>query len=246
MIEQDFTVGELPVVKVAIRSGRVSVEPGRPGRIGVSVDTPDQTYGVQQRGDVIVASGERGGRTYVTVSAPDTVDLEISTASGDVAVASPVGRLEVATASGDVSFDSVKELHVRSASGTVRGNEVEGEARCVTASGDVRIGQAGRRAQLTTASGDITIEHAHGTVSCATLSGGIRIDVLSGAQLNAKSMSGGVRIGIPSRTRLELDANSLSGRIRLPAPNPSQEPPERETSVKVRLVSGDLRIDRIT
>jgi hypothetical protein len=59
-------------------------------------------------------------------------------------------------------------------------------------------------------------------------------------------MSGSVRLGIPAGTRLDLDANSLSGRIRLPSPNPSPEPPEREMTARIRLVSGDLRIDRIS
>jgi hypothetical protein len=54
-----------------------------------------------------------------------------------------------------------------------------------------------------------------------------------------------VRIGIPTRTRLDLDANSFSGRVRLPTPSAATEPPEREITAKIRLVSGDIRIDRL-
>jgi DUF4097 and DUF4098 domain-containing protein YvlB len=246
VIEHEFTVGDSPVMlRIAIRSGRVAVEPGKPGLVRLSVDTQDKTFEIRQRGDAIVASGERGGRAYVTVNAPPSTDVEVSTASGDVNVGLPVGRLEVSSASGDVSFDSAQRLQVKSASGSIRGNQVEGEARCVTASGDIRIGQVLERADLSTASGDITIDQCTGTLSCATLSGDVRIDELTGPSLNVKAMSGGVRIGIRSRTRLDLDANSFSGRVKLPTPNPSPEPPEREISVKVRLVSGDLRIDRL-
>jgi len=82
-------------------------------------------------------------------------------------------------------------------------------------------------------------------VSCATLSGNIRIEELSGPTVRIKSMSGGVRLGIPPRTRLELDANTLSGKVTLPTPSPRPEPPEREVSLKVRLVSGNLKIERL-
>jgi hypothetical protein len=34
--------------------------------------------------------------------------------------------------------------------------------------------------------------------------------------------------------------------VTLPTPNPSPEPPEREIGVKVRLVSGNLKIERTT
>ena len=244
MIEREFSVGESVSVKVAIRSGRVAVETGEPGLVSVSVDTHDPTFDVRQRGGAIVAWGERGGRSYVTMRVPPLTDVEASTASGDVSIVPRLGRLEVASASGDIAFDSVRRLQAKTGSGSVRGNTVEGEARCITASGDIRIAQLLERADLSTASGDITVERCAGVISCATLSGDIRVGELTGPSLSVKSMSGGVRIGIPSRTRVNLDANTFSGRVVLPAPNPSPEPPEREITARVRLVSGDLRIDR--
>ena len=101
------------------------------------------------------------------------------------------------------------------------------------------------RADLSTASGDVTVGECAGIVHCATLSGNVRVEKVTAPSVKVKSMSGGVRLGIPPRTRLELDAESLSGKVRLPEPNPRPEPPEREISVKVRLVSGDLRIERV-
>jgi DUF4097 and DUF4098 domain-containing protein YvlB len=246
VIDHVFPVGDSPSVKVATRSGRVRVEAGEPGVVRIQVDTRDPTFEASRRGDAILASGERGGRADVTVHAPSMIDVEVSTASADVEVLTPVGRLEVASASGDVVFDTATRLQTKSASGTVRGNGVEGEARCITASGDIRIGVIGDRADLSTASGDVVIEQCHGELSVASLSGDIRVGRHTGPDLNAKSMSGGVRIGIPPRTRLDIDARTLSGKVSLPpSPAPSPEPPEREMSMKVRLVSGNLRIDRV-
>jgi Putative adhesin len=245
VIDHEFPVGDSPSVTIGTRSGRIRVQAGEPGVVRVLVDTRDPTFEVTRRGDAILVSGERGGRADVTVHAPPMIDVEVSTASADVAVVIPVGRLEVASASGDVVFDTADRLQMKSASGAVRGNQVTGEARCVTASGDIRIGTLGERADLSTSSGDITIEQCRGSLSAATLSGDIRVGRHTGPDLNAKSMSGGVRIGIPPRTRLDLDANTLSGRVSLPSPGPGDEPPEREMGVKVRLVSGNLRIDRV-
>lgn len=245
MIDHEFPVGDSPSVRIGTRSGRIRVEAGDPGVVRILVDTRDPTFEVTRRGDAILASGERGGRADVTVHAPPMIDVEVSTASADVDVVTSVGRLEVASASGDVVFDTATRLQAKSASGTVRGNGVEGEARCVTASGDIRIGIVGERADLSTASGDIVIEQCNGALSVASLSGDIRVTRHTGPDLNAKSMSGGVRIGIPARTRLDLDANTLSGKMSFPSPVPNPEPPEREMTVKVRLVSGNLRIDRV-
>ncbi len=245
MIEHRFTVVE-PTLDIVIRSGEISVDTGEPGVVEVTVDTQDPTFEVRQRGDVIVASGERRGRAYVRARVPAGTSVDLTSASGDIRVTAPVDRLEASTASGDIGFDSAVRLQVKTASGSVRGNRVEGEARCVTVSGDLTIARLHDRADLSTASGDIGIGNASGDTSCASLSGDIRIDRFDGPSLNAKSMSGGIRLGIPPRTRLDLDANSLSGRIRLPTPNPDPEPPEREVRLTARLVSGDLRVDRTT
>lgn len=244
MIDHEFTVGDSPSIKVGVRSGRVRVEPGQPGMVRILVDTRDPTFEVVQRGDAISASGERGGRAEVTVHVPPAANIEVSTASADVEVVAGVGRLEVASASGDLRFDTATRLQVKSASGAIWGNRVDGEARCITASGDIQITQVADRADLSTASGDVVIDKSTGTLSIATLSGEIRVHRHTGPDLSVKSMSGGVRIGIPPRTRLELDATTLSGKVILPTSQPSSDPPEREMSVKVRLVSGDLRVVR--
>lgn len=247
MIERDFSVGEPPSVKISVRSGAVRIQPGGPGVVRILVDTTDPSFEVTQRGDSVYASGKRGGRADVTAYVPPLTDIEISTASADVDVATPVARLEVAAASADLDFDTALRLEAKSASGSIRGGRVEGEAWCLTASGDVRIGTIVERGDISTASGDITVEDSAGQLSLSTLSGDIRVARHTGPDLIARSMSGGVRIGIPPRTRLDLDATTLSGKVRLPEPTPGggAGPPEREMTVRSRSVSGDIRIDRL-
>jgi DUF4097 and DUF4098 domain-containing protein YvlB len=245
LIESDFSVGDSAMMRIAIRSGRIDVEAGEAGAVQVTVDTRDRTFEVRQRGDTIVASGKRGDRAHVTVRVPPTTDIDASSTSGDVNVSSPVRHLDVVSASGNVLFGSVERLQTRSSSGSIRGDSVAGEARCETASGDIRISQILERGDLATASGNIAVDLCAGTISCSTVSGNVRLNVVTGPSLTIKSTSGLVRVGIPSGTRLDLDANTFSGRVTLPSPNPHPEPAEREITARVRLVSGDLRIDRV-
>jgi DUF4097 and DUF4098 domain-containing protein YvlB len=245
VIDRELAVDDTPTIRITIRSGRVNVESGDPGVVRFRVDTNDPTFEIRQAADAIVASGDRGGRVFLTVSVPPMTDVEVGTASGDVDIDPRLGRLDVTTVSGEVHFESVQRLHARTTSGGIRGNRVEGEATCVTTSGDIKVSEIIDRADFSTRSGSVVIGKCSGTLSCATLSGNIRIEELSGPAARIKSMSGGVRLGIPPRTRLELDANTLSGKVTLPTPNPSPEPPEREVGIKVRLVSGNLKIERV-
>ncbi len=243
MIESEFTIEDATVL-VAIRSGHIAVEQGDVGMVTITVDTSDSTFEVRRRGDAIVASGERGGRAYVTARVPAGAKVELSSASGDMRGSVPLDRLDASTASGDLTFDTVERLQVKTASGDVKGESVTGEARAITASGSISITRVLDRADLSAASGDITIGEASGSLSCATLSGDIRVGRIEGPSLDMKTMSGTVRVGVPAGTRLELDASSLTGKIGLPTASPSPKAPEREVSIKARLVSGDLRIDR--
>jgi DUF4097 and DUF4098 domain-containing protein YvlB len=244
VIERDFRVSESPRVNVAISSGRVTVEGGDPGIVKFTVDTKDPTFDVRDRGDVIVASGSRSTRALVAVQVPPMSSVEVSTASGDVEVNVAVDRLEVSTASGDVTFDSALRLQVKTASGRIEGSRVDRDASCVTASGDVRLALIIDQAGISTTSGNVAIGRCEGSITCATVSGNVRIDKLTGSPVSIKSMSGLVRFAVPSRTRLDLDATTLSGRIQLPPPGQGSEAPEQEITASVRLVSGDLRIER--
>ena len=241
MIDRSFSIEGTPVVRVAIRSGRVSVEQGDPGVVRLRVDSSDQRFEIHQRLDAIEASGS--GRTYATVSVPPGAEVEIETSSGDIAVTAPLARLDASTASGNIEFQTTERLRAKTASGRIRGDRVEGETQCVTASGSIKITELLDQADISTASGDVRLGECAGVVNCATLSGTVRIERVTGPSAKFKSMSGDVKIGIPARTRVELDAQSLSGKVSLPEPSP-RAAPEREIALKVRLVSGDLKVER--
>jgi DUF4097 and DUF4098 domain-containing protein YvlB len=243
VIDREFSVEGSPVVRLTIRSGRVNVEQGEAGVVRLRVDSSNPRFEIHQRLDTVEASG--GGRTYATVSVPPLAEVEIESSSGDIAVNTTLARLDASTASGNIDFQTTERLRAKTASGRIRGDLVDGDAQCVTASGSIKISRLMDRAELSTASGDVRIGECAGPVQCATLSGTVRIEQMTGPTAKFKSMSGDVKVGIPPRTRVELDAESMSGKVSLPEPSSRAEPPEREIALKVRLVSGDLKIERV-
>ncbi len=250
MIDQTFPAESTPRVEVRIQSGEVRFLPGEPGEVRVVADAKSQTgLEVTRRGATVLVKTNKGGwlrndDAHISIYAPETTEVLISTASANVKTTTPLARLEINTASGDVSFDTVADLEVRTASGDIRGEKVSESANIVGASGDVRISSCLGKASLSSASGDIDIDLCQGPMKTATASGDVSVTNCRSPEVSCKSMSGSVTLGVPPRTRVSLDANTLSGQVNLPEPSQSEETPEAKMSIKVRLVSGDLNLFR--
>ena len=106
MIEQEFSVGRNAEIDIHIRTGRVKVKTGNDGIIRVDVDTNDQGFMVEQRGNLIYVSSDKNtrwsarGSAYVVLEVPDGTDVTVGTASARIECNGPLGRVEVKTASG--------------------------------------------------------------------------------------------------------------------------------------------------
>ena len=183
----------------------------------------------------------------VRIRCPEGTDLDCSTASADVSAQGRLGDVEVKTASGDVAVEQVGGLRVQSASGDVRASTVDGEARLQTVSGDVRIGTVGGPVSATLVSGDFAIDAAAADLSAKTVSGDQRIGSIREGQIKLQSVSGDVRVGVRPGTRLRIDANSTSGDVssELDVKDaPSETPSTREARLEAKTVSGDIEITR--
>lgn len=265
-ITQQFSVGPGPSLHVKIQSGRVDVSEGPPGSIGIEIDTRDpDTLDIHQSGDTVFVSDNRSGwvvRGSVRISAtvPPRTDVEIGSASADIYVDAEVGGLVVRTASGEVNFADAETLEVKTASGNVRGDRVDGDARINSASGDIWIGHVGGRFTAALASGDVRTDEVGGDLRANSASGDLRIDRFRGDEVTLKSVSGDLVIGFPRGTQLEADINTLSGDVQLPAPTIPESPappppgmsvesvgqpagrPRRRVRFNAKTVSGDIRI----
>lgn len=252
MIEKTFEVDGPPDIEVRIESGRVEVHRGESGSVTVTVDTKTPDFIVEQRGNSILVSSEQTmswlsrSSAYVVIQTPEGSDLRVSVASADIRADVALEKANLKTASGDIELESAETLEVKSASGDLQIERVGRALSFSSASGDLLVpGVVSGSITISTASGDIYIDDADGNVAISTASGDTRLRRFTGRSATFKSMSGSVDIGIPRRTEVSLDANLLSGKLRLPDSEPTQEDPERQTSIRAKLVSGDLIIERL-
>jgi DUF4097 and DUF4098 domain-containing protein YvlB len=252
VIQKSFDVDDPPDIEVRIESGRVEVRRSESGMVDVSVDTSAPDFIVEQRGNSILVSTEQTmsslsrGAAFVAIQTPEGSDLRVNVASAEIRVDVALGKVELKSASGDMEIGNAETLEVKSASGDLRVGRVTRSLRFSSASGDLLVtdGVVGN-VEISTASGDTNIKDADATVEVNTASGDTRLHRFTGRSATFKAMSGTVDIGIPRRTEVSLDANLLSGKLRLPDPEPSQGEPERQTSIRAKLVSGDLTIERV-
>jgi hypothetical protein len=209
----------------------------------VEIGTGGKGFGV---GPAWISFG-RTPQVGVRIRCPEAADLECMTASADVVAQGRLGEVEVKTASGDVAVEHVAGLRVQSASGDVRAATVDGEARLQTVSGDVRLGTVAGPVSATLVSGDFAIDDAGTDLSAKTVSGDQRIGAVREGQIKLQSVSGDVRIGVRPGTRVHLDVNSTSGDVssELDVKDaPSESPGGSEARLQAKTVSGDIEITR--
>ena len=252
MITEEFTYSGAPEVEVRIPSGRVEIIKGDPGSIAVEVDTRDPDFIVEQRGNLVFVSSDRNsgwlsrGSAFVTVRMPPGGEARVSTASARFDCEPHMARVEVKTASGDVEVETAEVVTIKTASGDVGLGDVTKALRATTASGDIFVrGDSAGSLACNTASGEVHIERCSGVLDVNTVSGNVHVRRFTGTQGNFKSMSGSIDLGIPEGTRVDLDVNILSGKLRTPEKRDASVPVERHMTIKAKLVSGDLTLDRL-
>lgn len=252
MIQKTFEVDGSPDIEVRIESGKIEIHRGKAHEVDVTVDTSSPGFIVEQRGNSILVSSDKTtpwlsrGSAHIVIEAPEGSDLRVAVASAEIRADVPLGKAEMKTASGDIELDSVDTLAIKTASGDADVESVEHSLAFTSASGDLRIrGKCRGSIAVSTASGDIHIDDCEASISVNTASGDIDIARFTGRSASFKGMSGEVVLGIPRRTEIDLDVNLLSGKLRLPDPEPSPGEPERQMSLRAKLVSGNMTIQRV-
>lgn len=251
-IAEEFTVGDRAELDVHIQAGRVELVRGRPGVVKVSVETQDPDMIVEQRGDLIVVSSDKStswlprGSSFVVVEAPDGIDAVISAASARIESQIPLRHAEISSASGDVELTTARSAVIKTASGDARIGAIDKSLRLKSASGSLFItDRCEGTVVLASASGQVDIAAADAVLNINTVSGDVNLPRYYGEKAVVKSMSGDIRIGIPAGTNVDLDVSLLSGSLHLPDAPTEKVPSTRHTTIRAKLVSGDLRIDRI-
>jgi DUF4097 and DUF4098 domain-containing protein YvlB len=173
--------------------------------------------------------------------------VAVTTASGDVAI-EHAAELQVRTASGDVACRSVDgSASVNTASGDVRVDVVSGSAELATASGDVAVSHVLGDARVRSASGDVGLDRADGSVTVRTASGDVRVGSVRRAAVEIDTASGDVEIGVAAGTAAWLDVQALSGSVSSALDAADAPDDDAETvAIHAHTLSGDVRVRRAT
>ncbi len=253
--ELRFNVGERANVDVDVAAGTLELHVGPVGIICVSFDVAnDDDLSITQIGDTVSIVEKsrwisRGRQSRIVVQVPHRSDLSVKAASLDVITRGPLGSVRCRSASGDVEVDVVDRIDVSTASGDVRVGTVNGNAGFNTTSGEIKVRALSGRLTAQLTSGDLAADVVGAGVQVGTASGDVRIGRCDGSDIQIKTVSGRIRLGLPAGIRVDPEIATMSGKVSLPKPAPSLiEPSAERRSVRVRLrsVSGDIRIDRIT
>jgi DUF4097 and DUF4098 domain-containing protein YvlB len=207
------------------------------------------------------------GGVNVTVRAPHGTTLEVRTASASVDARGQFSDAKINTASGAVRLDGATgEVEVHTASGSVDCPSIVAAASIATASGSVHVGSVAAGAKINTASGRIEVDDARtrleahsasGSVEIGTAEGEIRVETASGRQrvgclvsgeARLSTASGSIVAGVAQGTAIHLDAQAVTGSLESEIaleeePDPSA-PPGPTLDLKIRSVTGGVRIVR--
>lgn len=191
--------------------------------------------------------GFGSAKVSVRITCPTGSDLDCDTASADVRVTGTLGEARIRTASGDLELDRIQgTLEAKSASGDVRVEHVDGPATTSTVSGDLGIKTAMKGLSAASVSGDVVLGEVYGDLTVGTVSGDLIVRAAGPGEVGLKAVSGDVVVAMRRGLRVKLDVNSVSGSVGSEldvsdAPTRSDGP---EANLRVRTVSGDVRITR--
>ena len=251
--EERFPVEDHGRIDIVVPSGSIQVVVADDGVISVALEAndPDQfevscvgnTVSVVQPPKWLI----RSRSVRVIAQVPHGCDVEVRTASGSIELRGALGAVRARTASGDVDAEHVGRLEAHTASGSARVKSSDGDASFNTASGSISIGRVDGRMTASLASGNLRAERAGGNVDVGTASGDVTIGRCDGDEIFVKTVSGDIRLGLPAGIRVEPEITTLSGRTTLPEParTTASSPDRRVVRVRLRSVSGDIRIDRV-
>jgi len=251
MIRQEqWSVGEHPTVEVNVPVGVVEVHVGDAGLIQLTLDSSSAAeFEISKTGDRVAVRHPsrwsiRGRSCRVNVTAPAGTDVFVDAASADVRLSGRLGNVRIRTASGGIETDGAARLEITTASGDISGGSVDGDVTISTVSGDCSLRTVGGRVDATLTSGELRIDRCVGDVSVRSTSGSTRIGHCDGSEISVRSISGDVRMGLPSGIRVEADISTVSGKASMPEPAAPSAGERRSVRLKLKTVSGDIRIVR--
>jgi len=242
--ELEKTFEGLDRIKIETISGDCVIERSESNQITlvvISAYDPPESFEprIKERGSTLYLSedmhGSNSGYSTWILAVPDDIEIDFSSASGDLAISDVRGRFAASTASGDVEVERASgEYDFSTASGDVRMEDCTGEFDISTASGDIRASGCAGIFDLSSASGDVigrlvTLED-DGEFSAASGDVDVRLGASSDFDISVGTASGAATLdlnGHEQKGRFEMLAKVRSGGIDCPFSFDEEETFER-------------------
>ena len=176
---------------------------------------------------------QRGPRMSMDIECkvPANIEINVRTASGDVAVSKLTAPVEVQAASGDVEvYDVEADLEISVASGDIDVKGVVGDVRLNSSSGDITTGKIYGRAEISTSSGDTEASEIGGDLELHTASGDATVDGVG--SVSYEGVSGTARF---LDVRGGVTASAASGDLSF------MLVPDANVDYSVKTASGDIK-----
>ena len=176
---------------------------------------------MRQRGNTLHISERWHGRSQGwvewTITVPTELEVELSTASGDLTISGLKRSLEAEAASGDIEVnDCSGDIEVTTASGDLQIENCRGDLELSTASGDISLEDITGMLEASSASGDLEADNCSGYLDCGTASGDMTLESITCTESsNFSSASGDIEIGMDSPPTVDLWLSTASGDIQL-------------------------------
>lgn len=231
-------------IDISTTSGDCIVQKGGANEVTVTVkytyDDEEYDAEMEQRGSKLVLKEKfhgwnrsHRGESVWTLTVPDDLTIDFSTASGDLEIRELKCSLAAKTASGDITLRKVAgdfEMHTASgdaditrmngslklstASGDVTLNSFDGKLKISTASGNIEAADAKGLFKLSTASGEVDLRRAGGEFQISTASGDIEaeeIDIQGRGKFTAAS--GDVDVSLAKKPAADVKLSAASGDV---------------------------------
>jgi DUF4097 and DUF4098 domain-containing protein YvlB len=181
----------------------------------------------------------RSPNVFLSILVPREYAADLTTAGGDIQVASLGGRADLRTSGGDVTVRDVKgdvntvtsggdidiagvagAVEAKTSGGDVAVRNAAGSVQSETSGGDIRVENAGGQVTGRTSGGDVEIVGARDTVLASTSGGDIDIQyaVTDPPPTRALTSGGDVTIAVAPGVSANLDANTPGGSVECDVP----------------------------
>ena len=222
--ETSSTFPAKKAVEMSITSGDCIIKAGATDKITVDleakVEPPDAFKPeIFERGERLIIkerwSGSSRGTVVWTITVPAKTDIEVESASGDIALEGITAAIEISAASGDVTVEKCQgDAEIETASGDITLTDCEGDFEVSAASGNINGSKIKGVIELTSASGDIDLKDSQGTFEVETASGDIqtaRLELLAESEFS--TASGEIELVLAGTPEKPLSLSTASGDI---------------------------------